>query len=206
MVPRTMADVLDSILQIGLVMGAAVEANRLVDQLRAQLRGIVAAVCQASHPRTLVLQGLKPFTLGGQWVPEMVQLAGGADSWLEPGACPLAPSWDAVRQHAPEVIVLCLDAPGSGCSLQDVCELAQQPGWWALPAVRQGLVFICPSAYFTTPGPRLVEGVQLLANLLHPELISSNLSSDDAVMRLALRGGQRCRPKMLASYFKPVKK
>ncbi len=45
-------------------MGAAVEANRLVDQLRAQLRGIVAAVCQASHPRTLVLQGLKPFTLG----------------------------------------------------------------------------------------------------------------------------------------------
>ena len=53
-----------------------------------------------------------------------------------------------------QVIVLCLDAPGSGCSLQDVCELAQQPGWWALPAVRQGLVFICPSAYFTTPGPR----------------------------------------------------
>ena len=50
--------------QVGLVMGAAVEANRLVDQLRAQLRGIVAAVCLASHPRTLVLQGLKPFTLG----------------------------------------------------------------------------------------------------------------------------------------------
>ena len=50
--------------QVGLIMGAVVEANRLVDQLRARLRGIVAAVCQASHPRTLVLQGLKPFTLG----------------------------------------------------------------------------------------------------------------------------------------------
>ena len=91
---------------------------------------------------------------GGQWLPDMKELAGGRDDWQHPGDAPERITWEAVRQYAPEVLLLCPCSSSLERSLGEVCDLAGQPGWWSLPAVRSGLVYICDHSLFSRPGPR----------------------------------------------------
>ncbi|KAK9828636.1 hypothetical protein WJX72_001237 [[Myrmecia] bisecta] len=201
--PRTISDVMDSILEVGQAAGVAQEAVRLVDRLRARLRAVATEVARCQRrPRVLSLEGLSPLCLGGQWLPEMKELAGGADEWLQPGDQPLRITWDQVRQYAPEVLVLSPCSAGLQRALGEACELAALPGWWALPAVKTGQVYICDHACFSRPGPRLVDGVEILSRILHPDLVSKRVP-EKMVLKLSLHGGQRCRQRLLPNYFVP---
>ena len=86
----------------------------------------------------------------------MKELAGGRDEWQHPGDAPQRITWDAIRQYAPEVLLLCPCSASLERSLGEVCSLAAQPGWWALPAVRTGQVYILEHSLFSRPGPRYV--------------------------------------------------
>ena len=91
---------------------------------------------------------------GGQWLPDMKELAGGRDDWQQPGDAPERITWEAIRRYAPEVLLLCPCSSNLERSLGEVCSLAAQPGWWALPAVKAGRVYICDHSLFSRPGPR----------------------------------------------------
>jgi iron complex transport system substrate-binding protein len=128
-----------------------------------------------------------PVYCAGHWVPEMIQIAGGNDPLARAGADSVRVQWDDVVAAAPEVIVV---AP-CGYSCADAAAqlplIAERPGWSALLAVRSGRVFaVDANAYFARPGPRLVDGVELLAHLVHPERVAWSGPSN-AFERLELR-------------------
>ncbi|KAL3138055.1 hypothetical protein ABBQ38_005288 [Trebouxia sp. C0009 RCD-2024] len=201
--PRTMADAFQDIIRVGCAADVEDEALQLVDHLQSRLRKIVGQVAASpSRPKVLSLEGLQPLVLGGQWLPDMKELAGGRDAWQQPGDAPERISWEAIRRYAPEVLLLCPCSSNLERSLSEVCVLAGQAGWWALPAVKAGQVYICQHSLFSRPGPRLVDGVEVLARILHPDQISKTIPVA-TVMKLSLHGGQRCRPHMLHQYFKP---
>ena len=132
----------------------------------------------------LSLEGLRPLAVGGHWLPEMKVLAGGVDELQEPGAPAVSLRWEQVLTYAPEVLIL---APCVSTSpeqtLAEIDKIAAQPGWWAMPAVRDREVYVVHHALFSRAGPRLVNGVELLARILHPSLAPD----------VKMRGGRRAQ-------------
>ena len=160
------------------------------------------AGCDSRPPRVLVLDSLQPLSAAGRWAPELVQLAGGLPvGGPTPGGGSQALTWQAVRALAPEVLVIWRRGLGPQEAAWQTCELAALPGFWALPAVRAGAVYVFDHALLGRPGPRLVEGVEALAHALHPSAWPHKPS--EAVLKLTLRDGQRCRPRLLPNYFAP---
>ncbi len=97
----------------------------------------------------------------------MKELAGGRDEWQQPGDAPQRVTWEAVQRYAPEVLILCPCSSNLDRSLGEVCNLAAQPGWWALPAVKTGRVYICDHSFFSRPGPRYCHTAALLTFMGH---------------------------------------
>ena len=172
--PMTLDEVFDAIL----VVGHAASRGEVAAEVVATLRARVAAVADRSReipdferPRVAFLEWIDPLFNGGHWNPELIELAGGIDvlgSRAEPSR---TISWAAVRDAEPDVVfVSCCGYP-TARALEDVPLLQGKPGWDALPAVRSGRVFVSDgNAYFSRPGPRLVDSLEILAHALAPEV------------------------------------
>jgi hypothetical protein len=110
-----------------------------------------------------------------------------------------------VQAFAPEVLVIAGMQGGSALSpLTDLCTVAAQPGWWNLPAVRSAAVFVADASLLCRPGPRLVEGVECLARMLWDDAVPDCTCPERALLKLSLRPGQRCRPRLLPNHFVPA--
>lgn len=173
--PHTMEGVLDSIMQAGDALGASDRARRLVADLRRRIDTVERAVAGAARrPRVLCCEWLDPIYCGGHWVPEQVRLAGGEDRLGREGQPSVAIEWSDVLRYGPEVLVLMPCGFDEAEASTRIDELAARPGWNDIPAVRDGRVFaVDGSAYFSRPGPRLVDGIELLTHILHPGLVAS---------------------------------
>jgi ABC-type Fe3+-hydroxamate transport system substrate-binding protein len=201
--PRTLGEALEAVAHLGSACGAAPAAAALTEALQARLRAVAAAVAPAPRrPRILSLEGLRPLVAGGHWLPEMKALAGGADELQEAGAAAERLRWETVLQYAPDVLLVLPCNPSLERTLGEVGLLAAQPGFWALQAVKSNQVYILDHARFSRPGPRLVDGVEALARILHPDLVTTPLPAG-AAMRLCLPPNTRCRPHQLRQYFQP---
>jgi iron complex transport system substrate-binding protein len=169
--PRTLADVWAGIRKIGEAVNCASRAQALASALEQSVSAIESATAGvAARPRVLCMEWFDPPYCGGHWVPEMVRLAGGTDLFGRVGEPSFPIAWEQILESRPEVIVLM----SCGYDLArnvEVWKTARQPdGWNALPAVQNGRVYaVDANAYFSRSGPRLAEGVALLADLLHPE-------------------------------------
>jgi hypothetical protein len=107
----------------------------------------------------------------GHWVPEMVELAGGEEALGCKGADSVRISWTEIAALSPEILIVSPCGFGLEAAVQQAKQLLQQPGWNGLPAVLNDRVFaVDANAYFSRPGLRVVDGVELLAHLIHPEL------------------------------------
>jgi len=132
----------------------------------------------------------------------MVALAAGESGhWMQPGDASRQMTWDEVLAFSPEVIVIAGLVDGNGArTFRDISSAASLPGWWAFPAVRSGLVFVCEDVLLLRPGPRVVEGTESLARMMYGDAVSV-CCPPRAVLKLSLRPGQRCRPRLLPNYF-----
>ena len=204
--PQRLSEVLDVIVQVGTAAGEEDAAVALVGSLRARLRAVTAAVAPARRrPKVLSLEGLRPLAVGGHWLPEMKHLAGGVDELQEPGAPAAGLRWEQVLSYAPEVLILapCVSQSPDD-TLDELDRLASQPGFWALPAVRSREVYVVHHVLFSRAGPRLVNGVELLAKILHPELAPDVAMREGCtVTKLNLEVGRQCRARQLRNYFRP---
>jgi iron complex transport system substrate-binding protein len=173
--PRTLSDVWQDLATLAVASGTTETADAIIDDARARLDAVADAVRGADRPRVFFAEWVDPVYCAGHWVPEMIAIAGGNDSLARAGSDSVRVQWDDVVAAAPEVIIL---APcGYACdhASAQLPLLAQRPGWSSLPAVRSARVFaVDANAYFARPGPRLVDGVELLAHLLHPERVTWN--------------------------------
>jgi iron complex transport system substrate-binding protein len=171
--PRRLGEIFQSICLVGETCGATSAAQGLVAQLEGRVGKVKELMASVSHrPRVFSIEGINPLVIGGHWIPELLQLAGGEQELYPPG-CPAARlSWDEVRACAPEKLYIDLCSSDLDRQLREVSWLAEQPGWAAVPAVRAGEVYLIDHVYFSRPGPRVVQGLEILAQLTHPELFS----------------------------------
>ncbi|MDP9202987.1 MAG: cobalamin-binding protein [Gemmatimonadota bacterium] len=160
--PRNIAEIVENILAVGRAIGRTREAESLVRDHEERLEAVRAAVAQAPKRRVVFLEWTEPLFCGGHWVPEMISLAGGEDPLGRPGEDSVRMDWDDVAKTAPELIIV---SP-CGYRLERAAELARQ-----MPQVSDAAVYaVDANAYFARPGPRVIEGVELLAHLFHPDL------------------------------------
>ncbi len=175
----TLEDVFHDIDRIGSATGRAAQSRELVHTLRARLKTIKEGGASLTHrPRILCLEWLDPFYVAGHWVPEMVEWAGGQTVLAKAGAASERVTWDRIVAAKPEMLILMPCGFSLHRTLRELDRLAARPDWaqdWrALPAVREGQVFaVDATSYFSRPGPRLIDGVALLAALCHPSRFGS---------------------------------
>jgi iron complex transport system substrate-binding protein len=125
------------------------------------------------------LEWFDPLYIGGHWVPELVQIAGGSDILGAAGEPSVKVEWDAVIASRPEILILMPCGFDLDRAVYESSLLRNCAGWQTLPAVKDGRVFAVSGAdYFSRPGPRLIDGLEILSQLLHPELSPAPISSD----------------------------
>ncbi|MEK7294107.1 MAG: ABC transporter substrate-binding protein, partial [Nitrospirota bacterium] len=156
----------------------------LADQLRARLQAVLLQVAHADkHPRVACLEWLDPLYAAGHWVPEMVACAGGVDVLGTPGSPSVQITWERVQAAKPDVLIIMPCGFSIARTRQELNRLTKRTGWKKLPAVKHGRVFLVEAAaYFNRPGPRVIDGVEILASCFHPSL--QQAAGPDAVQRL----------------------
>jgi iron complex transport system substrate-binding protein len=193
--PHTVADVCEGIRQIGKAARRTAEAQFLAERLARCAAAVAHATARISkRPGVLCLEWFDPPYVAGHWVPEMVRLAGGTDLFGREGQPSFQVEWQQVLAAGPEVVVLMPCGCGLERNLETWRATKLPQNWNDLPAVRSGRVYaVDANAYFSRPGPRLTEGLGLLASLLHPERAFWGLpaASCEAVRRLSVAAGAR---------------
>lgn len=170
--PHTLEDVWGDILRVGQATGRAPLAAKVVEKIKGRVSAVERAVAAArSRPRVLCLEWLDPPFVAGHWVPDMVARAGGTDVLGRVGAPGFRSSWEKVLEPQPEVVVVMPCGYDLERTVREFQTLRFAAAWDALPAVRNKRVYAAdPSSYFSRPGPRLADGLEILAYFFHPDL------------------------------------
>jgi len=169
--PKCIGDVLGDVTRVAQATGAEASAAPIVAALQARIDAVQATAAGVAHkPRVLHLEWAEPPMCGGHWVPEMVEMAGGVNCFGDKDQGSFQLDWTQVTTSQPDVILLMPCGFDVQRALEDIPVLAAKPGWNTLPAVQQQRVYVIDAgAYTSRSGPRLVEGLELIAELLHPE-------------------------------------
>jgi iron complex transport system substrate-binding protein len=183
--PRGLQGVLQDIVTVGRACGAEAAADDLVARLRSRIRRVKLNAADLDRPRVFCVEWFDPVFASGHWVPEMVEIAGGHDALGRPGQDSRKILWDDVLSDDPEVIILMPCGFDADRALDDLHLLATRDGWKSIEAVATGRVFATNgSAYYSRPGPRLVDGLELMARMIHPEAFGAEMPPGGA-MRVA---------------------
>src|SRR5579884_2452232 len=171
--PNTLDEMLDNIIEVGEITGRQEIAQQRVAELRGRLEQVRARVKGAPRCRVFAMEWLSPIYSGGHWVPEMVEIAGGHEILGQHGQKSQRLTPQQIIEAQPEVVVLM----PCGFSLERaIAEYRRTPlfeGWQDLPAIRNGELYaVNGSAYFNRSGPRLIDGVEILAAILHPDRVT----------------------------------
>lgn len=165
--PSTLGEVLDDVTRLGEAAGIAERAHELRSELEGRLAAVGAAVAGADRPRTIALEWLDPPFVGGHWIPEMISIAGGEDIAGPSGAKSPEVAWERLAALDPDLLVVM----PCGWYVEESRAQAVEH-WRRIEALGADRVFAVDAAStYSRPGPRLVDGVELLAHLLHSELV-----------------------------------
>ncbi len=171
--PGRIEEIWQAMLELGEATGHQAEAVRAVGRLRQRVDRVARAVARASsRPRVLCLEWLDPPYVGGHWVPEMVRLAGGEPVLGEPGVPSVPLAWKRITGSQADFVIVMPCGYSLDRAVTEYNTTKFPPSWHHLPAVIQGQVFaVEANSYFSRSGPRVVDGIEILARILHPELI-----------------------------------
>lgn len=169
--PDRLEDVWTGIRQVAEALGNPGQGETLVERLQQRLAAIAAkAQASAARPRVACVEWIEPLMASGNWMPELVALAGGVNLFGEAGKHAPWMTWEALVAADPEVLVVLPCGFDIARTRQEMPALTQRPGWAQLRAVRTGQVYLLDgNQFFNRPGPRLVESLEILAEVLHPE-------------------------------------
>lgn len=178
--PHSLGDVFEDILRVGAATNRLLVAQALVRDLQERVER--ASVPGANRrPRVVCLEWFEPLFIAGHWVPEMVALAGGDDALARAGEPSRRVEWQTILAAQPEVILLMPCGFDARRAVKEATPLRALPGWNDLPAVKSNNVFaLNGSAYFSRPGPRLVNGLEILAHLIDPTKATLPFAPADA--------------------------
>ena len=192
--PTSLRDVLDDTVRVGDALGRGEHARGRVAALEERLARLEEAVAGLDPPRVGCIEWLDPPFSAGHWVPEMVRIAGGEELFAGAGERSGRLTWEEVFEAGPEALVLMPCGFGVGRAVEEARALSELPGWSDLPAVENGRVWaVDANSFFSRPAPRLVEGVEILARLLHPEAFPDAPDPEKAVRIARTRLSQNAR-------------
>ena len=169
--PTSLADIFDDIRHVADACGVKDRAEKLIGQLSRRVENVRQRAAQISHrPRCFLMEWIDPPFCSGHWGPELVEIAGGFDSLGRKHQPSVQIEWQQVLEARPEVIVLALCGYDIARAERDYELLRRLPGFDSLPAAQNGRIHLVnASAYFARPGPRIVDSVEVLAGILHPD-------------------------------------
>jgi iron complex transport system substrate-binding protein len=168
--PSSVLDVINDVVRIGDAAGRSAEGHRLAAHLRDRLDAVHRRLQTISHrPRVVCIEWLSPLYVAGHWVPEMVQRAGGQDALAQPGSPSRMVTWDEVLSAAPDVLFVMPCGFSVEKTHAELLQLMQHPDQWRpSPSLAEHTYLVDASSYFSRPGPRLIDGIELLSTILHP--------------------------------------
>jgi iron complex transport system substrate-binding protein len=168
--PQRLSDIWRDIAQVGQATDREAEAEEVLRGLKRRLWKLEQKTRHAPRPRVACIEWLDPLMAGGNWVPELVEIAGGEYSFAAAGMHSPKITWQALVEYQPEVIVVMPCGFKIPQTQADFPALTSHPQWHALPAVQAQKVFVVDgNAYFNRPGPRIVESAEIMAEILHLE-------------------------------------
>ena len=172
--PMGLADVWSDVHRVADALGVPERGDRLVAGLQERVAAISQrAPAAAERPSVACIEWIDPLMAAGNWVPELVELAAGVNLFGEAGKHSPWMTWEALRRADPDVIVIMPCGFDVARTLEELPALTRRPDWISLRAVRSGRVYVTDgNQYFNRPGPRLVESLEILAELFHPGVFS----------------------------------
>ena len=165
--PNTLDDVLDSIVDVAIAAGVEASGRSLVADLRVRLAALTERIGDRPRPRVFVLEWVEPAFLAGHWVPDVVIAAGGEPVLCTPGARSYPTTWDEINAAQPDVVIVAPCGFGTAESAAQAATIVDRVAGdvpvWAVDA----------NAYIVRPSPRLVDGAEIIAAILHPDLFAA---------------------------------
>ena len=173
--PQTLGDVWGDLVTVATALGIPERGDALAHELAYRITHVSEQALRIrSQPRVAAIEWIEPLMAAGNWMPELVALAGGTNLFGETGQHSSWLEWEALRAADPDVIVVLPCGFDLARTRREMEPLASQPGFCELRAVRAGRVFLTDgNQYFNRPGPRLVESLEILAEILHPDVFSA---------------------------------
>jgi len=172
--PQSLGEIFENLRELGVATGRTNEAEALVARCQSRLEHLANIVAGTSRrPRVFCMEWLEPVYASGHWVPELVKLAGGIDELASERADSVRVSWQQILEWAPEVLVIMPCGFNLSQTMKQIWNVfsSRESDFFKLPAVQNGRVYaVDANSYFARPGPRVVEGAELLARLIHPDL------------------------------------
>ena len=177
--PKSLDGIFENVRQVAAATNRDTRAEQLIAGWRERFEKVETLSRALSRPRVFCMEWIDPVYCCGHWVPEMVRIAGGIDELGREGADSVRIPWADVLDWKPEILMIM----PCGCGLEKAAGEARQlstyPGWADLPAVRNGKVYaVDANSYFARPGPRVIDGTELMAHLFHPDLFEWKGRSD----------------------------
>jgi len=166
--PHNVDEILASIAEVARLAGIPEQGQVVVGELRERLASVAERVANRTQPRVVCLEWLSPPMVGGHWVPEMVALAGGVDVLGRHGEPSRYVTWDEIAAADPDIVIVMPCGYDLDATHLAMRELDAIPEWHGLRAVREGRFYpVDGSGLFNRPGPRIIDGVELLETLFH---------------------------------------
>ncbi|MEP6849368.1 MAG: cobalamin-binding protein [Acidobacteriota bacterium] len=170
--PNNIEDIFASILTVGDLAGAKAKATNVVAKLRGRLDSVrEKAAAFEQRPKVFMLEWLEPPFSPGHWVPEQVEIAGGITLLGEPGERSVTTTYEAIHASRPDVMVLIPCGYYTGDTIRQLENTVFPENWTDIPAIKDNEVWaLDATSYFSRPGPRVVDGVEILAKIFHPAI------------------------------------
>jgi len=174
--PTNLEEIVDNILLVGRMTNKLAEAEKLAAQMLRRINRVREKTKTVQDkPRVFFMEWLQPPWAGGHWIPQMVDYAGGFEGLGRLGKPSHRIEWDQVVEYEPEIIVLSPCGLDANQVMEEAHVLASYTEWNEIPAFQSSRIYaVNASAYFSRSGPRVVDGLEILAHIIHPELFPEN--------------------------------
>jgi iron complex transport system substrate-binding protein len=173
--PNSLADIWDDLLRIAEALGIEERGETVVESLKHRMEVLSARLSGGSRPRVACVEWIEPLMAAGNWTPELIELAGGVNLFGEAGKHSPWMTWEQLTAADPDVLLIAPCGFDLARTVQEMYWLCDRPDWRNLRAVRDGRVYLADgNQYFNRPGPRVVETLEILGEILHPERLESH--------------------------------
>lgn len=184
--PTTLGEILETIEIIGRATGTEERAGEIVEALGSRIEKIRSRLGnERDRPRVFCLEWLDPPYVAGHWVPEMVETAGGECGIGKPGEPSVKVTWEEIVEFAPHMLFIMPCGYNIDKTLKELDDVPKDKGWYELPATPRGEIYLFDAnSYFSRPGPRVVDGLEILAKVMHPESMKGYEPPPNSVINL----------------------